>query len=257
MESNKFDKRVKEKLDSRIIVPSEDAWNKLSGRLDNETENTNNKNYWWFGLAASLVGILLLVSQFKTNDTDVIDELPKVVAMPMEDLNPDNVENVKQNNIPEQEINNQSVVISNEYNSLDETEFKEQLNSNNSNKIAVEFTEKENTTPQKKKDSERTGLSEKKLTFEEQKIQDVVAQVQSLKEENVNVSEEDIDALLIKAQKEIALNRLSQETEGVVDANALLQSVEQDLDQSFRNKVLHALKASYNSVKTTIAQRNK
>jgi len=39
-------------------------------------------------------------------------------------------------------------------------------------------------------------------------------------------------------------------------ANALLESVEQELDQSFRSKVLEAIKTSYNSVKTAIATRN-
>ena len=84
----------------------------------------------------------------------------------------------------------------------------------------------------------------------------MVAQVQALKNENKVVTEADINALLVEAQKEIALNRLSQQTSGFVDANALLESVEQELDQSFRAKVFEAIKTSYNTVKTAVAQRN-
>ena len=94
------------------------------------------------------------------------------------------------------------------------------------------------------------------LTFEEQKIKDVVAKVHTLKSENKTITNADIDALLIEAQKEIALNRLYNETNGTVDASALLQDVENELDQSFRSKVFEAIKASYNTVKTTVAQRN-
>ena len=42
----------------------------------------------------------------------------------------------------------------------------------------------------------------------------------------------------------------------MVDAEALLENVEAELDQSFRNKVFEAIKSSYNSVKTAVAQRN-
>ena len=94
------------------------------------------------------------------------------------------------------------------------------------------------------------------MTFEEQKIQDVVALVQSMKDGNKVITDSDINALLEEAQKEIKLNRLYNETNGVVDANALLQDVEAELNQSFRSKVFEALKSSYNSVKTAVAQRN-
>ena len=100
---------------------------------------------------------------------------------------------------------------------------------------------------------EELGLE---LSFEEQQIKDVVAKVEAMKNNNESVSEDDIDALLMQAQKEIRLNNLINETTGVVDANALLQDVEADLDQSFRSKVFEALKSSYNSVKTAVAQRN-
>src|SRR5690606_39027733 len=96
-----------------------------------------------------------------------------------------------------------------------------------------------------------TELVIKELTFEEQKIQEVVSEIQQLKENNSNVSNSEIDALLLEAQKEINLNKLYN-NKGLVDATMLLQEVEADLDQSFRSKVFEALKDSYGTVKSAV-----
>jgi len=77
-----------------------------------------------------------------------------------------------------------------------------------------------------------------------------------LKDYNKEVTDEAIDALLLQAQKEITLKKLYNVSTRVVDADLLLQDVEADLDQSFRTKVFETLKASYNTVKTAVAQRN-
>ena len=83
-----------------------------------------------------------------------------------------------------------------------------------------------------------------------------MAQVKNLKDKNQEVSDAAIDALLLQAQKEIRFEKLYNKTIGVVDANLLLEEVENDLDQSFRSKVFEAIKASYGTVKTAVAQRN-
>jgi len=78
-----------------------------------------------------------------------------------------------------------------------------------------------------------------------------------MKAKNIDVTDADIDVLLKEAQKEIIRNRIYNKTTSVVDANALFQDVEAELNQSsFRNKVFEALKSSYNSVKTAVAHRN-
>ncbi|MCB0445367.1 MAG: hypothetical protein KDC68_06915, partial [Gelidibacter sp.] len=74
--------------------------------------------------------------------------------------------------------------------------------------------------------------------------------------EKGTISDEAIDALLNQAQKEITLQKLYNEDVKTVDANALLQDVETDLQQSFRDKVFEALQTSYDKVKTAVAQRN-
>ena len=257
MESNKFDKAIKEKLDKRVIEPSAGAWNNLSQRLYVETEKkTSSRNYWWLGLAASLVGVLLFVTQTVESRAIVKEEPSEVVAAPNNNLETDNTISEKQNNLIEKESGVQDALIVAENNGIEEANFKERLDSRDSDKIVTKFPEEKASTSINDNNVANMKFPEEKLTFEEQKLQEVLAQVQLLKDGSKEVSEADLDALLMKAEKEIALNRLSREISGSVDANALLESVEQELDQSFRRKVLEAIKTSYNSVKTTIAQRN-
>lgn len=248
----KFEDDFKEKLNKRTIAPSKDAWKKLSERLDNHEELNHRKPYWWLAVAASVIGVLLIVSQIFNKDK--IDE-PVIVETP---------EKVVEGETTTIAIDNNKVLEQEEKGVL-QTEKKEiqkevieqkRLTGNEENNRAVVLANEKMLTSDKNKPKTETDLPSKELTFEEQKVQDVVAQVQLLKEENNEVTDADIEALLIAAQKEIQLNRLYNENAGVVDANALLQDVEAELDQSFRTKVFDALKSSFNSVKTAVAQRN-
>ena len=98
--------------------------------------------------------------------------------------------------------------------------------------------------------------AEIKPTFEDLKLQEIVAQVQALKKTNKTVSDAEINALLDQAQKEIMLNKLYNEATKTVDADALLQDVEADLEQSFRERAFKAIKSGYEYVKTAVAERN-
>lgn len=253
----KYEEHLKEKLEKRTLQPTEYAWSKLSNRLDNEEEKSSNKPYWWLGLAASIIGVLFVISQFfnnetKTNETINIVDTPEVIQqdevfeITSEGLVKEDLKTVKDN-----------VIVTKKNIAIKKTEAKNALKTNNSlsdTKIAI--SQPQENLKESKLKVEQIETTKKVLTFEEQKIQDVVAQVHLLKNNNKSVTEADIDALLQQAQKEIKLNRLVNETTGVVDANLLLQDVEAELDQSFRNKVFEAIKTSYNSVKTAVAQRN-
>ncbi|GAA4936752.1 hypothetical protein GCM10023314_06370 [Algibacter agarivorans] len=249
----KFEEHIKEKLDKRSLKPSADAWNILSKRLDNQDKN--NKTYWWIGIAASIIGVLLVVSQFLNNDV-VFEEIPKIVVTP-EVVQQEETIKIISEHIGEKGLNTIEKV-----NNIDKAETIEKSKPEklvNKNRIKGTVTKVvEGKTNSKEKDIQMglIELPKENLTFEDQRIQNIVAQVQALKADNKNVTDEDIDALLIEAQKEIRLNKLINETTGVVDADYLLQDVEAELDKSFRSKVFEALRSSYNSVKTAVAQRN-
>ena len=248
----KFEDKIKDKLNERTLKPSADAWDKLSKRLDSQ-EKKSNKPYWMFGIAVSIIGVLFMVFQFlnndiKVNETPILVDAPEVIKENKEHTIATEVEIVDANNV---------VLTKNDKGSVKGTTNKTLVKViKNKEFVAVAKTEKvasnEDNVP-----ITTTKLLKKDLTFEEQKIQDVVAQIQSMKAQDNIITDAHIDALLEEAQKEITRNRLYNETTGIVDANALLQDVEAELDESsFRTKVFEALKSSYNSVKTAVAERN-
>ncbi|GGK11312.1 hypothetical protein GCM10007962_01920 [Yeosuana aromativorans] len=256
MEPNKFEKHIKNTLEKRTIQPSKDAWNKLEDKL-NASENHQKSNYFmWIGIAASIVGILLVVSQF-FNDNQM-----------------DNIEPVIVNN-PKIETQDEPTQIA-----------VEKMDDNKQNKVSEKSDYKIKPaiitkTPVLKihpKEQEPIALSEpvvsdkdivpenpiinhveikqNKLSLEDEKIQDVIAQVQSLKDRNHTVTDNEIELLLQQAQKDIRQQQMYDENSGVVDAQLLLEDVETDLDQSFREKAFEALKANFNFIKTAVAKRN-
>ncbi|PIA81131.1 hypothetical protein BFR04_15655 [Gaetbulibacter sp. 4G1] len=249
----KFEENIKEKLDKRTIKPSADAWDRLSKRLESREEKRSNKTFWWLGIAASIIGVLLVGSQFfKSKPIDQIT--PKIVVTPEVVKQDDNTKIVTEN-------------IEELKRAKEETKFNEEKKTSQIKNEAIIIQQnliKENIAIAKEKDTPKLKnkplQSEEKiannLTFEDQKVKDLVAQIKKLKDSNLVVNDQVIDALLAEAQKEITLEQLYNDSTGIVDANLLLQDVEEELDQSFRNKVLEALKSSYNSVKTAVAQRN-
>ncbi|MEC3905593.1 hypothetical protein VOI54_01045 [Tamlana sp. 2201CG12-4] len=254
MEPSKFDEYLREKLEKRTLEPTGQSWNKLSGRLNSQVEKQNKKPYWWLGLAASVIGILfvaynMLDNKTKNNNSPEVVQTPEIIQQNEAIKVVVNKGKEKDDMVSEETAKNMDL-------KLIETLKPEKTIKNKIQPKTEVATVKTKVNHQDEDIQKIIGTPNKNLSFEEQKIQDVVAQVHALKDKNQKVTNADIDALLAEAQKEIALNRLYNETTGKVDANALLQDVENELDQSFRTKVFEAIKASYNTVKTAVAQRN-
>ncbi|MBP0903105.1 hypothetical protein ACFSKN_14115 [Mariniflexile gromovii] len=246
MELNKFDNNIKEKLEARSLQPSSHAWKKLSERLDHQDKKQNKKTFWWLGIAASMVGVLFVAFQFF--NTEAVK--PKLVDSPTVIQKNENIQ------VAVDEVETQEKVIKEPENKSNQEKLpqKEKLMHHaNEHPIAIS---RENNSVKAEKPIQLDKVNEESLTLEEQKIQDVVAKVQVLKSQNIEVTDAVIDNLLLEAQKEIRFKRMYNTTTGIVDANMLLQEVEEDLDQSFRSKVFEAIKASYSTVKSAVAQRN-
>lgn len=238
MESNKFDNGIKETLENRRLQPSKESWNKLSQQLDSQNKKQRNKSIWFIGVAASLVGLLFVAFQFLYTKemTPKITEIP-IITQP-------------ESTVVATEITDADNAILKKTQPLENTE-------NHSFKTTIPTIAKERMLPKEnKKLVEPDEEVQKNLTLEAQKIETIVAKVNDLKNNNQTVTDHYIEALLDEAQKEIRLQKLQDQTTHVVDASLLLQQVETDLDQSFRSKVFEAIKASYTTVKTVVAQRN-
>ncbi|MFD1163586.1 hypothetical protein [Hwangdonia seohaensis] len=260
MAANKFEKKIKDKLEKRTIKPSADAWNKLSHRLENQEEKRNNKAFWWLGIAASIIGVLLVVTQVFKNDSGehvapqivVTPELVKQDDISTGSITADKIANEKVE--PIEEISED--IKSKEANQSNQIQKKPTVIKPNLIKETTRIVEEKDVQTTKETHVEPVKIISEKLTLEEQKIKEVIAQVKTLKDGKNQVTENEIEALLIEAQNEIKLKRLYNESTKKVDALTLLQDVEDELDQSFRDQVFKALKENFITVKTAVAQRN-
>ena len=84
----------------------------------------------------------------------------------------------------------------------------------------------------------------------------VFIEARRIEEAEGEISEETIDSLILKAQQRIKITRALQKSNTTKAAMALLQDVEEELDQSFKDKVFELLKKGMVKVKTAVAERN-
>ncbi len=253
----KLEDNIREKLEARELKPSADAWKKLEARLDAE-QPTKKSNVLYY-VAASFVGILILASVlFSRNNSEVDNQIVE--------------EKIQQN-----QTNSQPEIIPNKT-------FSEEIVSEerNSEKINSEEKQKPNTrevkvippkksTIDKKMESKealanvsneeikKPVIKEDLIISEEDKlinnkVEEVVASVKKLQEDNAEISTTEVERLLHNARRDIQTRRILNNPK--VDATALLQDVEWELDKSFRDKVFEALGEGFQKVRTAVSERN-
>lgn len=247
----KWEDNIKETLEKRTIKPSDASWNALADRLDAKDKKKGKVVYLWMGAAASVVAIVFTVSVFFNDNTSAVQSpvLVETEQQIEEDIQP--VDNSTQQ---ERLVKTPKIVENIE--SFEMNSPKKELMKNQN--IHTPLTT-QNTDVAKNENQESfkpLEISTQKETLEDQKVSEIVAQINDLKSKGQTVTDADIDALLQKAQREITFQTILKEGTRTVDASALLEDVETDLQQSFRNKIFEALKNSYETVKTAVAERN-
>jgi len=258
----KFEENLKEKIEERTIQPSEASWDVLAKRLDNQDKRKSKTVYFWVGIAASIVGVALVAtlffnnSEFENSTPAIVDTETKEEQLKEEVLNP--VESEKEvNTVAVEQVEDikrsTKKTISTQKNGA-VVPKSTKIVSPNTTVIIKEAVAATTTNEQEKVKHLETPLNS--LEFEKAKINDVVDEIKKLNLEDVTVSNVEIDSLLKQAEREILKNRLYNETTRTVSADALLQDVEDELEQSFRAKVFDALKNSFDTVKTAVAERN-
>lgn len=247
----KWEDNIKETLEKRAVKPSDASWNALANRLDAADKKKGKVMYLWMGVAASVVALLFTVTVF-FNDKNTEVKNPVLVGTEQQ---------VKENIQPVNAASQQEQIAKTPE-AIGRTESFEMNNSKKEfltdQKIQTPLTTQIADVSKNQKEESFMPLETlvQKETLEDQKVTEIVAQINELKSKGQTVTDADIDILLLKAQKEIAYQSILKEGTRTVDASALLQDVETDLQQSFRNKIFEALKNSYETVKTAVAERN-
>ncbi|WP_419212444.1 hypothetical protein ACNR9Q_17150 [Maribacter sp. X9] len=247
METDKFEKHIREKLQDREIRPSSTAWERISGDL-NTSSSPKKPVYLWMGIAASIVVLLGIgLFYFNGNKEEFVNPVQVVESTKKEE--PENKAG---------QLKGQEAVVRSELKKEDFLDLNNAITE--SGKTVVEVSR-----PVIQDDVEVTILEQieaenhtKKLKFTEQiitnKVSELVAQVDLMEQYNT-VTDAEVDSLLKQAQEEILRNKIFK-TDNSVDAMALLTEVEDELDQSFRDQIFNSLKAGFIKVRTAVADRN-
>ncbi len=242
-----FEKKVKETIQEREIIPSKDAWNAIEKRLEAEIVS-KKKGYLWYGVAAAFIGTLLVSVIYVSLTRTGIQEPTTVVNTAVEKqegaIDSDSTEPI----IEEQLVVQETPKVEDLAPAKKEVEplLREPVESN------LFIVKNEEVTIEQKETivtnyPETAGIADK--------IAEVVAKVNALEQMNGTVDDVAIDSLLRQAQKEL----FSEQMIGAgnsVDAMALLSEVEDELNLSFRDQLFEKLKDGYLKVRTAVAYRN-
>ena len=252
----KLEDNIREKLESRELKPSEKAWDKLQEKLD--AEQPQKKTVLWYYVAASVIGILILSSVFYTNTIEVKDE---IVTESVDEKTIDNDLKI----IPHSEDAQKYVSTQNNsvVNKPEENKGKEKLQSNSN--LKTSSPESPLSTGTKKSEIDKKidktkvlANTEKEKSLEEElinaKVDEVIASVKELQHNHNEVSITEVEDLLNKARREIQAQKILNAPK--VDATALLQDVEWELEKSFRDKVFDALGEGFIKIRTAVIERN-
>ena len=238
MEPNKFDNHIKNVLEQRSIKPSENAWSKLESKLDKAEKK--KKAPWFFisGIAATLIGVLIMVniSKTSTNENTLVE-----IEIPIKTET-----NITTNNNASEiiEVRTNDIVNVDDASNNTVTKTKKSLNTNKNNNdrfyASSNSVKNKRTSSQNKND---TQVTESTL---------VAVNVSNELFEKEVVESSESDDLLNNAL--LSVKTIETET---IDAESLLYDVEVEVEQSFRTRMFAKIKENVTTLSTVIADRNK
>lgn len=262
----KFEEQIKDKLEQRTVTPSVKAWSKLSEQLDAHDKRSKKVSFWWFGIAAS-IAVLVFVSisyfgqkdETSINDIIVKDDIKKVIQPKVDESDIHTNETVTEDIVATEK---EAIKVIETQNESPRTVIKRKINQD---KITEKITSKPVTNTVAKLENQaakKTDNLELKNTVQdlvtpELELNSVVSVIKEVKSKEKDiVTDQQIDSLLKAANRELLLDKAIKKSSNIVNAEALLQDVEEVMGQSFRTRIYEALKDNYKKVRTAVADRN-
>ena len=250
----KFEENIKEKLDGRSIKPSTKSWDAIESGLKTAKKEQKSVNYGRILAAACFIGIIGAGVLFLLKGGNPGTK-PVLVETPIE-INSTNNVNDKTELVEESKREEQVVEVKKE-------EIIKPVDSRQlpvtPEKIAYKEL-KSVETEQKTEIADNSNLPKEEINEIQPaintKVSELLQKYNALEEQNLAVTDAEIDALLKQAEEDIYKERIYDEQTRKVDASALLMDVEQELDRSFRDKVFEALKDGFYKAREAVADRN-
>jgi hypothetical protein len=248
----KFEEHIREKLQERELPPSKTAWDKLEAQLESHDDNRGGR-FHWLSIAAALAALFVIGSL-------VYNPVPSTTEMLVEESPSEGLEQVKTIEIIPQELSGEDVaseelipeaIISEKKVFKKSLQVQKEQQDQNKKSIAMVEIDKVEKDP-----TQNTSIIKNENSFENSKIDEVVAQVKEIQKANNSISVDEVEALLIAAQRDIKKQRFLDESTQKVDAAALLLDVEFELERGFRDKVFDALGEGFQKIRTAVTERN-
>jgi hypothetical protein len=225
MEPNNIENQIREKLSQREIQPSSKAWDRLDAMLSVE-EQKPKRNFKWLAIAAVFLGFTV-IGIFLLNTKDSV-----------------------QNSVPSQPI-----VLENDTNTINQDS--EEVNGSSllkpkENQVIV-------LQPSQKMEKPKSEINPKKDFLLEVKTKSPVL-VEKTEVPNTLPLEqiEKAQKLLAEVEQGIKTTDNSKKHASGISVNpkTLLESAEQEVAESFRNKLLQSIDKNYETIKSALANRN-
>ena len=222
MAPNKLENQIKEKLNSREIQPSAQAWDRLDAMLSVAENKKPKSKINWLAIAAVFVGFTILGTIFinknkeiTTVNDNVVLETPKVNVQK-------NVDAVKPIIKTETVLANNQIVV--------------QKTNNSKTKILNLKSKTEGVSIIKNNQNQIASISQSEMPS----IQ------------NQKIIENNIDEILLP---EKAKNQIPKATIKI-NPSSLLSQVDGELTQTFREKVISKVSKNFQTIKVAVATRN-
>jgi len=239
MAPNKFEKQLKDTLERRTIAPSKIAWSQLDTQLEVQ-KNKQKFPFWWFSIAATFLGVFLAIFVFNDKPDPinvVIEDVKNEILLPSE------INQINKQNKVTKIITSPELVV-------DKVNVKPKNKAvTNKNKATIQSVQAEKSNVvlvvnDKIKLEDKATIAS--ATNSEKPI-DKTSQTTTITSE--------ADLLLKEAYSDVQDNYNTYIPEKI-DANSLLEDVEMKSEKSLKNRLFHAVKSGYETLKTTVAERD-
>lgn len=243
MEPNKFDTQIKQQLGGREIAPTPKSWEQLRKQLD-ANDKKSTISFWWIGIAASIIAGIVVASLVFTDITNQ-NEPPLVETEQEPPITNKQQMQVVTNDAKTDEKKQRTnpVKISNEKSAIRVVVPEEKENNKATLLVSEEVKELHQTT------------SEEEVQVN-QKVEEIFASISNQDSNNAALTDAEVDSLLMDAATKIWKKKLGSSNREYVSASRLLNSVEEELDQTFRDKIFEMLKEGFLKTKEAVANRN-
>jgi hypothetical protein len=256
METERFEDKIKRQLQDREITPSARSWEQLSAKLI-APQKKQKPFAFWMGVAASIIAGILLLSLVFHNST--LPDTPEIVDMPLEE---GEVKNTPLESSREIITSPQEEAIQ-----VSKSKDKEEPINPKTNetilpveKIKQVKREAVAVLDNKSLLKEQSLITPSVLTGDQDldmELNNTLSSVISHSKYDQTITDAEVNKLLEDAATKISQERYkSNFSVGRVNHQDLLQQVEFEMDNTFREKIFEILKEGYSKAKTAIAHRN-